>query len=339
MIGQETRVVERKVVAILKVLSDSPEPLGGRVIARRLYDLGFELGERAVRYHLRLMDERGLTQTVGKRDGRQITSSGLEELKSALVSDRLGHIAARIELLAYATSLDLDNYSGQVPINTSLFAEEEFNRALELMSDAFRSGLCVSDLVAIAHEGAKLGGVTVPQGKVGLATISSIVVSGALLKAGIPLVSKFGGILQVRNQKPLRFTDLIEYSGCSLDPAEIFIASRMTSVRKASIEGDGKILASFGEIPSPCRPETEAIMRKLKAAGFDGLIKLGETNEPICETTSELNKVGLILYDGLNPVAAAAEASIEVTNRAMSGLIEYKNLSRFRDIADKRSSV
>jgi repressor of nif and glnA expression len=67
MIGQEAPDVERKVVAILRVLSDSSEPLGGRVISRRLSDFGIELGERAVRYHLKLMDERGLTRPVGGR--------------------------------------------------------------------------------------------------------------------------------------------------------------------------------------------------------------------------------------------------------------------------------
>lgn len=54
--GFETQDVERKVLAILRVVGDSQEALGARVIARRLKDLGVELGERAVRYHLKLMD-------------------------------------------------------------------------------------------------------------------------------------------------------------------------------------------------------------------------------------------------------------------------------------------
>jgi repressor of nif and glnA expression len=65
MIGLDNNKVERKVIAILKVLSDSQEPLGSRVIAYRLRDFGIELGERAVRYHLKLLDERGLTSSVG----------------------------------------------------------------------------------------------------------------------------------------------------------------------------------------------------------------------------------------------------------------------------------
>jgi repressor of nif and glnA expression len=70
MIGQETRDVERKVIAILKILKDSAEPVGAGIIAYRLRDCGIHLGERAVRYHLQLMDERGLTHLVGRRQGR-----------------------------------------------------------------------------------------------------------------------------------------------------------------------------------------------------------------------------------------------------------------------------
>ena len=54
--GFETQDVERKEIAILKILSESGDPLGARVIAHHLKDYGFELGERAVRYHLKIVD-------------------------------------------------------------------------------------------------------------------------------------------------------------------------------------------------------------------------------------------------------------------------------------------
>jgi len=62
----EAQSVERKVLAVMRILSDSQELLGARVIAHHLKDYGFELGERAVRYYLKLMDERGLTQLAGR---------------------------------------------------------------------------------------------------------------------------------------------------------------------------------------------------------------------------------------------------------------------------------
>lgn len=331
MLIQQPQEVERKVIAILRALSQSREPLGARVISHRLQDYGIELSERAVRYHLQLMDERGFTQSVG-RDGRLITQSGLEELESALVSDKVGFMTSKIEILAYQTDFDIDNRRGKVPVNISFFPEERFKQAIGDMKDTFQAGICASELVATARQGEKLGGIIVPQGKVGLATVCSIIINGALLKAGIPTDSKFGGILQIKNHKPLRFVELIRYSGSSLDPSEIFITSKMTSVGRAARDGEGRILANFREIPAPCQATAEKVIADLGQAGLGGLIMIGEVSKSVCEVPVEVNKVGMILAGGLNPVAAAVESGIEVENRAMSAVIEYQDLTKFWEL-------
>lgn len=329
MIGQETHEVERKITAILKILSDSDEPLGGRAISRRLREQGVELTERAVRYHLKLMDERGLTCCVRHREGRSITQPGLDELNSALVCDKVGFVTARIELLAYLTTFDSDKRTGNIPIDVSLFPKEEFARALEVMKEVFEAGLCASNLVAVASEGERLGESIVPEGKIGFATVCSVAVSGSLLKAGIPVDSRFGGILQLRNHAPPRFVDLIEYDGSTVDPFVIFIASKMTSVAEAAKRGEGKILASFQEIPMPSRAAAEEVVGKLKSANLCDLAKVGRASEPVCEIPVRLNKVGLALPSGLNAVAAAAEKGIEVVSRAMSGVVAAEKLTSF----------
>jgi len=165
-----------------------------------------------------------------------------------------------------------------------------------------------------------------------LATVCSIVVNGSLLKAGVPIDSRFGGILQVKNHYPLRFVELIHYAGSSLDPSEVFIRAKMTSVGEVAASGNGKILANFREISALCRPVAEEVVAELKEAGLGGLLLMGNTSEPVCEIPVELNKIGVILLGGLNPVAAAAEAGIEVENRAMSTVIEYQNLIKFEEL-------
>ena len=332
MIGQETHEVERKIAAILEILSDSSDPLGGRIISRRLKERGIDLGERAVRYHLRIMDERGLTRSVGNRDGREITQPGLEELRSSLVYDKVGFVTGRIELLAYLTSFDIEKHTGCLPIDVSLFAKEDFTTALKAMRDIFRAGLCASDLVAVATEGEKLGDLVVPKGKIGLATVSCIVISGSLLKAGIPIDSRFGGLIQIRNYEPCRFVDLIEYHGSTLDPLEIFIASKMTSVSEVARKGEGKALASFHEIPMLSRPAVEAILERLKTLDLCKLFVIGKTTEPICETQVNSNKIGLILFSGLNPAASAVEENIPVINKAMSGIMDIGQLRSFKSL-------
>ncbi len=331
IVGFETQDVERKTIAILRILSQSSEPVGARVISRNLKDDGIELSERAVRYHLKLMDERGFTQSVG-RDGRAITLLGREELENALVSDKVGLVASKIELLAYQTDFDINKRRGKIPVNISFFPERQFKKAIEAMKEVFQAGICVSDLVTVVRQGEKLGGIVVPHGKIGLATVCSIIINGALLKAGVPMDSKFGGILQIKNHKPLRFVELIQYSGSSLDPSEIYITSRMTSVGQAAREGQGRILANFREIPAMSQPIAEKVVAELKVANLNGLIMMSEVSKPVCGVTVEVNKVGMILVGGLNPVAAAVESGIEVENRAMSAIMEYGDLIKFWEL-------
>ena len=247
MVQSASSDAERKIIAILKVLSESSEPLGSITIARELERRGIFLGERAVRYHLKITDERGYTQPLG-RDGRMITPQGLEELRLALAPDQVGFILERLELLAFRTTFDPEKRTGQVPINTSLFDADRFPKALTAMKEAFKAGICVSDLVATATEGEKLGGVVVPSGKIGFATVCSVVVDGVLLKRGVPMGSRFGGVLEIKDSKPRRFIAIINYAGTSLDPSEQYIRARMTSVAEAAKTGNGKILANFREI-------------------------------------------------------------------------------------------
>ncbi len=332
MISQDSREVERKVVSILRILSESPQPLGAKLIARRLKEYGVELGERAVRYHLKLMDERGLTRPLSRRDGREITPLGIEELNNALVTDKVGFVLEKIELLVFRISFDVERLSGLVPVNVSFFPKERFTEALQVMKKAFRVGLCVSDLVAVAAEGTKLGDVLVPKGKTGLATICSLIINGSLLKAGIPMDSRFAGVLQIRNNQPLRFVDLIYYSGSTVDPSEVFIRAKMTDVQGVVREGGGKVLANFRELPAQCQPLAEGVINRLKKVGLGGLIMMGNPSETVCDIAVGLNRVGMIFLGGLTPVAAAEEAGIEAENQAMSTLLDYQDLVKFQTL-------
>lgn len=320
--------VERKIISILKVLSESTEPLGSITIARELERHGIFLSERAVRYHLRITDERGYTQPLG-RDGRMLTAQGLGELRMALAPEQVGFIIEKLELLAFHTTFDPHKRTGQLPINTSIIDENNFKKTLAVMSDVFKAGLCVSELVATASEGEKLGSIVIPRGKIGLATVCSVVINGVLLKAGVPIESRFGGVLEIRESKPRRFIAIINYDGTSLDPSEQYIRAKMTSVSEAVSTGNGKILANFREISAPSRSIAQEVITSLKESGIGGVYALGNTSEPICQIAVGLNRVGMVLLGGLNPVAAAAETGIEIDNIAESGMIDFQQLTSF----------
>ncbi len=319
---------EKKIVSILKILSESSKPMGSITIGRELERYGISLTERAVRYHLRFSDEHGYTRPLG-RNGRMITAQGLEELQMALAPEKVGSISEKLELLAFQTTFDPYKRTGTVPINTSLIDEDRFKDAIAAMRDVFREGIGVSDLVAVASAGEKLGSVIIPHGKVGLATICSAVMNGVLLKAGVPTEYAFGGLLEVWNSKPKRFVAVIGYAGTSLDPSEQFIRAKMTSVNQVAKTGNGKILGAFRTIPAPAREILEEKIALLKDAGINGVCAVGNTSEPICRIPVGVNRVGIVQLGGLNPVAAAVETGIEIENVAESGLIDYQQLTSF----------
>ncbi|HEY32882.1 MAG TPA: DUF128 domain-containing protein [Dehalococcoidia bacterium] len=325
MVQGSSSETEIKIIAILKVLSESSEPLGSITIARKLEQEGVFLSERAIRYHLRITDERGFTQPGG-RDGRMITPEGRQEVKDALAPEQLGFVRDKLEMLAFQTTFDPQKRTGLLSVNTSLIDKNNFKKALSAMRDAFKAGICVSDLVATASEGERLGSVIVPSGKIGLATVCSVVIYGVLLKAGVPTEYRFGGLLEVRNSKPRRFVAIIDYQGTSLDPSEQFIRGNMTSVNEVARTGNGKVLGVFRTLPAPAKEIVEEKIALLKEAGIGGVYALGNTSESICRVPVTLNRFGIVQLGGLNPVAAAVEAGIEIENIAESGLIDFQQL-------------
>ena len=322
---------EKKVISILKVLSESSESLGSITIARELERYGISLSERAVRYHLRMTDERGHTQPLG-RDGRMITPEGLDELRMALAPDQIGFILERLEFLAFRTTLDPGNGTGQVAINASHFDKEFYKKPMGPMREAFKAGFCVSDRVAFAPEGDKLGDVVVPGGKVGLGTVCGVTINGVLLKAGVPIESRFGGVLEIRDSKPRRFVAIINYDGTSIDPSETYIRAAMTGVHRAATAGSGKILANFREIPAAARSTVEETVSALRKVGITGAYVLGNTSESVCQIAVGTNRVGLVLLGGLNPLAAVVESGIHVENVGEAGMIDFESLRSFWDL-------
>jgi len=322
---------ENKLIAILKVLNESSESLGSTQIARRLEEEGVFLSERGVRYHLKIADERGFTQPGG-RDGRTLTPAGRQEVHDALVPQQLGLVRDKLELLAYLTTFDPLKRAGLLAINTSIISQDKFKKALAAMKDVFRAGICVSDLVATAPAGEKLGAVVIPEGKVGFATVCSASINGVLLKAGVPTEFRFGGVLEIKDNKPRRFNALTEYAGTSTDPSEQFIQARLTSIGQAARTGSGKILGNFRTIPAPARAVVEDKVAQLKEAGIGGIYAIGNTSQPLCQVPVALNRVGIIQLGGLNPVAAAVEADIEIENLAESGMIDFKELKSFGEL-------
>jgi len=320
--------MNKTMLSILKVLDKSPETItGSREISKRLTEYGVDLTERTVRYHLRILDERGYTEVYGK-EGRKITEKGKEELKHAHVSEKVGFVISKIETLSYLTTLDLETMDGRIILNISYFPEDNLDEISEMMRKIFQSPYVMSNRLILRRGGEKIGDILVPEGKIGVGTVCSVTINGIFLKAGIPVSSKFGGVLEIDGGEASRFTSLISYEGSSVDPLEIFIRSKMTNVIGAVKNRFGKILASYREIPVVCIDEAKRLKQKIMGRGIGGILLIGQPNSPLLGVPVGIDKVGMIIVGGLNPIAALEESGIQTESKAMSTLYEYSQLRK-----------
>jgi hypothetical protein len=324
--------MNKTIVSILKILEKQQDTiLGSREISRQLKLYGVDLTERTVRYHLKILDERGFTKVFGK-EGRMITQKGREELSHALVSDKVGFVISKIETLSYLTNLDLEKNEGDIILNVSYFPEEKLGDSLRLMKPVFSSPYVMSDKVVLRRSGENIGDILVPKGQVGFGTVCSVTINGIFLKAGIPVASKFGGVLQIEEQVPSRFTALMSYEGSSLDPLEIFIKSSMTDVTGAVKNHSGKILASFREIPVVSIAKAEELNALMNEKGIKGILLIGKPNQPLLEMPVSVDKAGMVIVGGLNPIAVLEEAEIPTVTKAMSTLHKFSELVEFNKL-------
>ena len=90
--------------------------------------------------------------------------------------------------------------------------------------------------------------------------------------------------------------------------------------------GSGKILGVFRTIPAPAREIVEQQLALLREVSIGGVYALGNTSEPLCQIPVALNRIGVVQLGGLNPIAAAVEAGIDIENIAESGLIDFQQL-------------
>jgi len=321
----------RKMLEILRVLAEADRPLGGTRIAQALELAGRPMSQRTIRYYLERSDREGLTEPVGRR-GRRLTRAGREELEGAFVVEKVGFVAARVDSLTYRMRFSLRQARGQVVVNLSAIKSGLMPQAARLMQRVFAAGLAMGQRLVIVEPGGRLGDWRVEPGNYGVATICSVTVNGVLLAEGIPTTSRFGGLLQYQEGRPQRFTQIIHYDGTTLDPLEIFIKSRMTSVGRAAAGGAGLVGASFREIPAPAAEAARRLAARMAKAGLGGVLLLGRPGQPLLEVPVSPGRVGLVVIGGLNPLAAVEEAGIPTQNRAMGTLLPFEELLPYQRV-------
>jgi hypothetical protein len=324
--------VQRLVFGILGILKEKEHEgaVGARVIAKELGKRGFKIGERAVRYHLRLLDGKGFTKKPGSLEGRILTGAGKQEIKRTLVGKRVGFVIGKIEELIYKMSYDLKTGKGTVIVNVSILDAKELKKTLTVMKKVMDAGYASSPLIKIAREGKNIAEVRVPNGKVGIATVCSITIDGMLGKAGVPVSPKFGGVLEIEKREPKRFTDVITYQGSSLDPLEVFASKKMTSYLNVVKVGSGRILANLREIPMLARSSAQEIINQAKEKWLDGVLVVGPPGEPLYGLPVDVNRVGIVVVGGINPITAAEESGIAIETKIMETTLDITEMQHIQ---------
>jgi repressor of nif and glnA expression len=268
---------------------------------------------------------------MGRR-GRVITEKGQIELRATQLLDRVGYLSAKIDQMTYAMTFDLATRTGQVVVNTSLVDPRQLATCTDKVCKVFSDGYAMGNRLALLAPGETVGGMTVPKDRLGFCTVCSITLNGVLLKHGVPTASRFGGLLEIRDRKPVRFVEIIHYDGTSIDPLEIFIRGRMTDYSGAIRDGNGLIGASYREMPEDSRELVLNLASQLSAVGLGAFMEVGLPGQSILELPVSQGRIGSIVIGGLNPIAILEEMGYRVLSRALSGLLDYNRLFVFEEL-------
>jgi repressor of nif and glnA expression len=326
--------IEKKRLAILKILSRANAPLISQKITEELASQGYEMSERTVRFHLLSLDKEGLTIDMGKA-GRKITEKGITELSKARVFEKIGFLAARIDQLTYLMRFDLERLEGSVITNVSLVRRDRIREACPLMCKVFEAGYAMGRLLALFPPGEMVGDTRIPDEYMGVGTVCSITINGVLLSYGIPTCSRFGGLLEIENREPTRFVALINYDGTTLDPLEIFVKSGMTNYTGAVERGSGLIGASLREIPAAGRERVVELADRLDAAGLGAFMRIGLPGQSVLEIPINEGRFGAIVIGGLNPVAILEESGMNIISHTLAGFVDYNRLFPYTELASE----
>jgi repressor of nif and glnA expression len=180
----------------------------------------------------------------------------------------------------------------------------------------------------VVDEGQEILENDVPEGQVAIATFCSITIDGVLLKRGIPVNLKYGGIIRVKDHKAETFTDIINYGGTSINPMNVFVSRKMTSVLKVLETGSGNVLGNVREIPVNARERAQSIIDELRKADVRGIFSGCENMRPLLGVPIDPGKCGIASYSGINPFAALTEMGIKTRIIPLSAVMDVKELKR-----------
>ncbi|MBO3800685.1 MAG: DUF128 domain-containing protein [Candidatus Brockarchaeota archaeon] len=316
---------DRIKIGILKVLSENSGPLGSTTITRELVKRGIFINERTVRNYLKSFEKEGLVSSHGK-NGRSITEPGLKELSSLLTYQRLDFVLTRYLSLAYSVTFAPRSGRGRIVANVTLLDKKNLDKALDVLKRLNQAELLLAPYLKIIDEGESYENISVNKGEAAILTICNLTIDGILIRSGIPLILKYGGLVQFVNKTPIRFVELMSYEGTTVPPLEVFSYRHMTSIMNYLNTGTGVIPANYREVPKEALDKVKSIISELSSIGWKVLSVIGHPDEPVLGIPVSTGRCGISIVSGVTPTAALREMGLDVEVFAPHCLMKIEDM-------------
>jgi len=236
-----------------------------------------------------------------------------------------------IEDYAIQVTFDPVEGEGTVVYNLSLIKNEDLEFAISILRDAYKTGVSVSGLVKFYASGEKVADFTVPAGQTAICTMCSITFDGLLIRRGIPVNPIGGGVVEIENRTPIRFTHIILYEHTTIDPLQVLISQKTTSVTNVMRRGSGNILANIREFHMEAEPVVGTVLDELSSSSYSGILEVGMPNLALLGVPVSPQYIAIAAVGGTNPMAAIREGGRWVQTNAMKGLMDIAQMQEIRD--------
>jgi len=220
---------------------------------------------------------------------------------------------------------------GKLVYNLTFIKNEDLEFAIGILKDAYKTGLAASGLVRFYRSGERVGDLRVPDGETAVCTVCSVTFDGLLIRRGVPINPIGGGVVEIENRSPIRFTHMILYEHTTIDPLQVLNYQRLTSVTSVMRRGSGKILANIREFHMEAEPLVGEVLDELSDSSFIGILEVGMPNVPLLGVPVSPQFIGIACVGGTNPLAAIKESGRTVRTNAMKGLIDVAEMTEIRD--------
>jgi repressor of nif and glnA expression len=224
-----------------------------------------------------------------------------------------------------------ETHEGRLVYNLSLVRNEDLEFAIGTLKDASKTRIAASGLVKFYQSGERVDDFIVPRGQTAICTVCSVTFDGLLIRRGVPINPIGGGIVEIENRTPIRFTHMILYEYTTIDPLQVLNSLRLTSVTNVMRRGSGNILANIREFHMEAESLVGEVLDEISDSSFIGVLEVGMPNVSLLGVPVSPQFIAIACVGGTNPIAAIREGGRWVQTHAMKGMMDVSEMIEIRN--------